>query len=558
MKKKPGKIHLNPYIPASVLFFLFQCAEFDLQHGKMTKITILYVLWLVLRSVLSGCILGILIPKALEFIGKLKAERTASGEKKTDEDAKRSSHAFFFISWAVITLGFLPYYLAYYPGICAYDAGIQIGQCVSDMFNEHHPLLHTLLLRVFWNLGNKLSGGVTAGIGLFVFLQMILLSLSFAYAISLLIKRGLSKRGAMVLTAISALYPYNAYIAISVTKAGLFSAAFISAGTMLLLSLYDDRNSLAFKCEDVILCLLLFPVMFFRNNARYAVFAVLFFCLMGLAFSRKRRKLYARLSIILAASGVLSMIIITAVFNGLNATQSDRREMLSIPIQQLGRAAFYHEGELTESETAAMNGLILDEAWREYDPLIADPIKRHFNTYYVLHNSGETVSTYLSLLKKYPEDFVGAVLAVDSGYLYVFDRSCLDIYASSGKQGLGFVQTRWSEDVYGYGLEKRSVLPGLLALLEKMNDENTLQRIPVLGLIFLPGWVFWAYVFITFGSMKKNASRMLPGLCLPLAYIGTLILGPTVQMRYLYPVWLLLPFVVAIYACLRGDADEIS
>ena len=41
-------------------------------------------------------------------------------------------------------------------------------------------------------------------------------------------------------------------------------------------------------------------------------------------------------------------------------------------------------------------------------------------------------------------------------------------------------------------------------------------------------------------------------LCLPLvivlSYFGTMLLGPTVQMRYIYPVMLALPFLIALSA----------
>ncbi len=557
-----------------ILFFAFQFAEYDLQHGNMTQFTVLYVACLLIRSVLCGFALGAF----LEYLPKLHArlsERvprkkdtaatsansnsasasSASASSASERPAKKEnalsrsalklmdSRGGFFLSWLVIFLCWLPYELAYYPGVCAYDAYIQIGQCISGQWNEHHPFLHTMLLNLFWQLGGHLKGGVTTGIGLFVLFQMLLLSLAFAGSVRILRRHGLKQHAALALLLIAALWPYNAFIAISVTKACLFSAALIPAGTLLLLLLRDGENSYAWTGEDWLLFCLLFPVIFFRNNARYAVAAALFACLIALLFSKTRKRLYARLAMNLGGALVIGLTVLAIVFQVAHITQGDRREMLSIPIQQFARTAKYHEAELTDEELTDLSEMILNEAWRDYNPTLADPVKRHFNTYFVVHQPSRTAKLYLGLLAKYPEEFVGAVLAVDAGYLYVPDRTCLEIYDDSGESGLGFVQTRWAQEMYEYGVEKRSVLPGLRDLLERLTDENTLQRIPVLGPVFLPGYVLWAYLFLIAYLIRKRSVKTLPALILPLAYLGTLILGPTVQMRYLYPVWMLLPAV---------------
>ena len=47
------------------------------------------------------------------------------------------------------------------------------------------------------------------------------------------------------------------------------------------------------------------------------------------------------------------------------------------------------------ADKALINDFILDEAYRDYDPGIADPVKRHTNTYVARYRSGEFIRVYL-------------------------------------------------------------------------------------------------------------------------------------------------------------------
>ena len=47
------------------------------------------------------------------------------------------------------------------------------------------------------------------------------------------------------------------------------------------------------------------------------------------------------------------------------------------------------------ADKALINDFILDEAYLDYDPGIADPVKRHTNTYVARYRSGEFIRYYL-------------------------------------------------------------------------------------------------------------------------------------------------------------------
>ena len=109
------------------------------------------------------------------------------------------------------------------------------------------------------------------------------------------------------------------------------------------------------------------------------------------------------------------------------------------------------------------------------------------------------------------------------------------------------MQTRWDECVLNErGIYKDSKFPWLYERLENWAEKNGYLRIPLLKYIFVPGSYLWLYLGLAAVLFITDRKRF----CLPLAivggYYGTMLLGPTVQMRYVYPVMLALPYLLAL------------
>ena len=249
----------------------------------------------------------------------------------------------------------------------------------------------------------------------------------------------------------------------------------------------------------------------------------------------------------------MGSLCLSGLFRATHAEQGDRREMLSMPIQQLARCMLYHggvgelgadDGTMDEESRALINDFLLDEGYRLYRPEISDPVKSHANTYVVRYRTGDFIRTYLHLLGEYLGDFVNAALAVNAGYLYVDDISHAEVNRNGVDQGLGYVQTRWVEsELNPRGIYKDSKWEWLHEKMEKWADENAYLKVPVFKYLFVPGTFLWLYVM----SGALLLARRKYAVCIPfvpvLGYYLTLFLGPTVQLRYLYPLMLALPFL---------------
>lgn len=466
----------------------------------------------------------------------------------------------WLLSFAGIALCRLPGYLAYYPGICAYDTTIQMGQVSGGFYNDHHPIAHTLLLKLGTDLGKRIFGSVNTGLGLITLVQMLLLAGVMAWGITLVVRRTVRRWIPVALQLLAMLYPFHAYMSISVCKDILFSAFFL----LQMLALCEMiRGKAGLGRYDILFAAGAIGMQLFRNNGRYAMLVLWVFLAAAVCFGKAHRRFWVRLTVNTTLCLVAGSLLLSGLFRVTGAEQGDRREMLSMPIQQLARTMLYHggvgvlaedDGTMKKEDRALINDFLLDEAYREYRPDIADPVKRHTNTYVVRYRTEDFARTYLGLLADYPGDFINAALAVNAGYFYVGDESHAHINENGTDTGLGYVQTRFLADELGeYGIVQASRWRSLYERMERWADQNAYLKLPIIKYLFVPGVFLWCYLlFAAILLWRRQYDGWIP-LALVFGYYATLILGPTVQLRYIYPLMITLPFVVVLG--IRGGAE---
>lgn len=557
------------------LFVFFVKTEKDLAANGNILWTAGYVGSTLAWSVILGCVLGMVGTRVVCYMAENTAARQNSQTQSQDHmdgaDGRQKAIGYKrFAAWIqnrsggqvllgsllLLLLAWLPVYLAYYPGICAYDAPVQTGQIMEHYYFDHHPIVHTLLLQGMLWLGSHIFGCVNAGMACYTAAQMLLLAGSMAYGMWVLHRRKAPVAAQLSVLLLGMFFPFHWYMSVSMTKDTVFSAFLLLQLVSLTDLLMEDRRSIRPGIRDLLFGIGTVGMILFRNNGKYAMIVLLAFLFLMFCFGKRARKLWGRLFAVSVVAFGVGLFVLSAVFNITHAEQGDRREMLSMPIQQMSRCMIYHggvrvlpedDGTMTEQDKALIHDFILDEAYRDYDPGIADPVKRHTNTYVVRYRSGEFIKTYLHLLSSYPGDMINAALAVDAGFLSPFDTTHATVNQTGEKEGLGYVQTRWDEGVLNErGIYKDSKFPWLYERLEKWAENNGYLRIPLLKYIFVPGSYLWLYLGLAAVLFITDRKRF----CLPLVivggYYGTMLLGPTVQMRYVYPVMLALPYLLAL------------
>jgi hypothetical protein len=461
----------------------------------------------------------------------------------------------FSLCLLLIFLAWLPVYLAYYPAICSYDFTIQLGQIVSGAYNDHHPLLHTLLIKGFMELGTTIFRDTGRGLALFALIQMLSLAAVLSGGIRMLATAGVKWYWRLILLLYSMFFPVNWYMSITLAKDTVFT---IFTGCFFLCYyalLQHHREGLKPGGWDIGYLAAVLGMVLFRNNGRYALLVLLVVQFLTFIGGRKSRKFYGRMFCVTLLGILLGNGGLRLLFQETGAIQGDAREMISVPIQQVSRVMVYHEDEVSEQDRALVDDFILYEAYRNYRPEISDPVKGNTVSWVVRYLTKDFLDTYLRLFREFPGDYLNAVLALDAGYLWMGDVSHAAINQKfTPDRGMGYIQTRWlSETLQEAGINRDSKWSWLLQRLETFADTNAYLTNPLLRYLVAPGIYLWGYLLVAGIWLIRRRFRLLLPMAFVLGYYITLLLGPAVQLRYLYPLMICLPFLLA--TLINGISD---
>lgn len=463
------------------------------------------------------------------------------------------SRRLFWAGWAAIFLCWIPAFLAYYPAIMSYDFNRQSGEAVRGYiwFNSHHPLAHTFLIRMFLLLGKRL-GSYEAGMAAFSLLQMLILSCVFAYCAQMILR--LTKRRWPAVTAIGlfAIVPIHPVLALSMTKDILFTAFFLLFMLLTLeFELYPQKGrkklflSLALVMTGILTIL-------FRNNAIYAMAVFMVFYVV---WTRRKRVWIAVLCLLILAGGIGMKEGIQAA---MHAGRGSKAEMCSVFIQQFARAGKYREEDLGAEEFALINYYVPYDLWQNYNPPLADTVKgmvaaTAFDNW--KNDFPAMLRAWGRIGMKCPNEYIDAFLALTSGYWFIDDVSHAEVLGWGDDSNLGLLYTfnASHSDVFD-GVESRSLLPGVRKLYQKIVNGNAYYGWPLLSNLFKPAFYDGILLLVMVSLAYMRRYRRMYLCMLPFWYLMTLFLGPVVNMRYVYPIIVAAPLLLAWLLAVR-EAD---
>lgn len=447
----------------------------------------------------------------------------------------------------LIFLCWLPIFLAYYPSVFAYDAEGQLYQVLAGDYSTHHPLLHTLFLGAFFRLGIA-RGSVSAGMAVHSVVQMALMACAFGWAVSFLYQRRVSGRMRAGLLLFFAVFPANSVLSLSTTKDVLF-AAFVLLYTLYLYRIVcsqnpeDGQRAAVGEGEkaggkEMAACVFWAVLMLlFRNNAVYAFVVSAPIVYIGLGGRTRRHYLYMTLlTLVLYGACAFSLKAVTHAQNG------SPREMLSVPLQQMARTRVEAEEEIDPSIRQELEKYISSEwVFAAYNPHLADPVKSRA----VIHDDpAGLIRTWIKLGLAHPAIYIDAFLDNSLGLWYLWDTSHAQVYGIGTESGFGYLSTDNRVMPAGFEVEERSLLPGLRVFMERIVSDNAYSRIPVVRLLFAPALYWWLlYLYIVTAFYRRKYRETLPIVFLT-AYCLTLLLSPTVLVRYIYPLIVTIPVIL--------------
>lgn len=476
-----------------------------------------------------------------------KGKRAADKAAKRQE-ARRAWQVWLFCS-LLIFLFWLPVFFAYYPSVFAYDAEGQLYQVMAGDYSTHHPLVHTLFLGAFFRLGIA-AGSSSAGMAVHSAVQMALMAAAFGWALSFLHRRRVSGWARAVLLLFFALFPANSVLALSTTKDVLFSAL-VLLYTLCLYRAVCGRDMGIGGKEQAVCIVLGVLMLLFRNNAVYAFVVSIPIVFWGMRKAKPgERKAYLRMALVTLALYGVCAFSLKAVTHAQNGSP---REMLSVPLQQMARTRVKAEEKIAPEVRRELEKYIPSEwVFAAYNPHLADPVKSRA----VIHDDpAGLVRTWIKLGLSHPAIYVDAFLDNSLGLWYLWDTSHAQVYGIGTESGFGYLSTDNRTMPAGFEVVEQSLLPGLRVFLERIVSDNAYSKIPVVRLLFAPALYWWLlFLYMVTAFYRKRYRETLPAVFLA-AYCLTLLLSPTVLVRYAYPLMVTVP---VIWPCFAADTSGQS
>lgn len=479
----------------------------------------------------------------------VKEHKERADEGKVADAAFSSGVKGFWTAFMVIMAGFLIPFATYYPAIMAYDVIPQLDQIKISGYTTHHPLIHTLMLAFSLKVGEILPfvhNADRAGLAVYTILQMIIVAGCFAYVYTYLRRKGVSKYVCYFFVLCAAFYPTHGMLAVSITKDTIYGAlvmVFTVFAWELVMAAGQQIPRKTWMAAYLGVTVLL---LLFRNNSIYAWILYLivvsaFFCGKSRRADKAYQAFYRKTGLLHAAALILYLFLNMGMTTAVHAANNTyAREMLSVPAQQTARVVAYHEEELTKTDRELLAAVWGEDTLPEYVPAIADRSKRDI--------SGDREELralreeWIRLGLRYPGEYAKAFILKNKGMWYLEDSSYLNDIYSYAK---GYLQITYPSDQQEYmqalvpGYARHQKLQFLQAAYRYFAGGDALWRyLPPLALVMQPAfycWLLFYYIICCIGLKKREA--LIPAVYLA-ALAGTVLLGPCVLVRYLYPVML--------------------
>ena len=435
-----------------------------------------------------------------------------------------------------ILLGWLPVWLAFFPGMINYDFPAQYQQHLDHAYSTLHPLLHSALSNGLMALGEALASP-TFGLLLNTVLQMLVFAFALAYSCMFAQKRGAPAWLLTLMTAAYALLPIFSTMALSTCKDTLFSAAVLVLSLQSFALLEDSEAFFRKKANLFLYVLCGIGTALLRNNGLFA-FALLIPSLF-LAAKGFRRQTALLLAACLCAAGLVNSGLTLLLHP---SSENTSFQLYSIPAQQLVRA--YNSGTMSEADKAEIRSWYVSDEGLVVHPHLADPAKGYLDRERIQREGGVFLDLWRKHAKTYAHEYLEAFLMLNVGSWYPDDLSHSTIYPDVSYNDKGYLQLQ-EVDMAEYGIRTTCYLPAVRNLFERICRRNSYQKYSMISLLFAVATPFWLILLACAKLISDKRACLLSAALGVLGIWASYLFGPCTLPRYALPLFCLAPPLLA-------------
>ena len=378
----------------------------------------------------------------------------------------------------IIFICYIPWMIAFFPGIIVYDSCGQLLMCIWGKLNDHHPILSSLMLYFPFICGRMLFHSDNIGVFIYIMVQMIAEIIIFAYCLDLFRKKKSPRLFILAMLAYFCIFPLFSNISVLYCKDVPYAlACLLCFASFQLCYPMQDSYPKKDRINRLLWIFSIAGICIFRHEGKFIAVLII---LLTVIFFPSRKSLAIKGLVAIIAVLVCNMVIIQC----LNVGKGSVREMLSVPTMITAAYLDRYPNEVDDNETRILYSVFditdLNELSQCLDYDISDEIKAKM--YY--SPDRRALKDYLVMLGrnffKHPGLYLDVICKHSDGYFNPFAEKYEDVddflyILGSEEREDDNLRIHFSQETLGM----RKVLRQYVHFLDDT---------PVIGLLFNPDY----------------------------------------------------------------------
>lgn len=308
--------------------------------------------------------------------------------------------------WCLVTAFWIPYFVAYFPGVYWYDTSWQLMEYYdpSVPFTDHHPFMMTYLYVGFAHIGKALFNNAIYGLYLLVLVQSLLSTLAIACTVCYTGKYNTPWKCRFFIAAFLTLFPIIPMMSMSLAK-DTFNTPFFVFFSIAFCELWRTQGEILKSVSfNVFFILDVLAVSLTKKTGMYIIVLAL---LLLACFVVKHWS--CKIATIVLGSVpylVVGIIVPTFILPALHIAPGESNEILAVPVQQVANVVHDHKDDLSAAEIDKIQQtyhMDIDQLQGAYCWYKADPIKGQELSSKDVH---ALITTWMKQLVKHPGDMI--------------------------------------------------------------------------------------------------------------------------------------------------------
>ena len=308
--------------------------------------------------------------------------------------------------WCLVTAFWIPYFVAYFPGVYWYDTSWQLMEYYdpSVPFTDHHPFMMTYLYVGFAHIGKALFNNAIYGLYLLVLVQSLLSTLAIACTVCYTGKSNTPWKCRFFIAAFLTFFPIIPMMSMSLAK-DTFNTPFFVFFSIAFCELWRTQGEILKSVSfNVFFILDVLAVSLTKKTGMYIIVLAL---LLLACFVVKHWS--CKIATIVLGSVpylVVGIIVPTFILPALHIAPGESNEILAVPMQQVANVVHDHKDDLSAAEIDKIQQtyhMDIDQLQGAYCWYKADPIKGQELSSKDVH---ALITTWMKQLVKHPGDMI--------------------------------------------------------------------------------------------------------------------------------------------------------